>query len=270
VLPGTNKSLWNALTIPNEFKTIFIQSENSKAGTIKRIKSMLKGKPQYSKTMDNLYFPWVRKDCRISGNLLDPSFQSFLKEFTLTTGAKVLIFDPLISFHQGNENDNSEMRRALDVLTRICIDTETSPIVVHHTGKSVDRGLGGRGASAIGDWGDNILKVEYTKTKEHLVITHQKSRNFQLLPKPLFLELTGTLDFKRCYPEGKASEDRVREALAALGGTAKTQQPLAEEMEKLSLSHAKAIRLIKKAVKSGLVEEVRQGKAVSYQLTTDD
>ena len=177
-----------------------------------------------------MYFPWVRKDCRISGDLLDPSFQSFLKEFTLTTGAKVLIFDPLISFHQGNENDNAEMRRALDALTGICIDTETSAIVVHHTGKSAaSGGGGGRGASAIGDWADNILKVDHTKDRQHLVITHAKCRNFPERP-PLVVERTGTLDFKKVVSQAEQSEGLVREALEALGGKAESQEMLAEKI----------------------------------------
>jgi hypothetical protein len=227
-LPGENKSLWDFSTIPHMFITLFIQSENSKAGTNNRIKLMLKGKSQYGKATCNVYFPWVNKDCRISGNLLDPSFQSFVKEFTLTTGAKVLIFDPLISFHQGNENDNAEMQRVLNALTRICIDTETSPIVVHHTGKSeASWSGGGRGASSIGGWADNIIRISHAKPKDpqHLLITHQKSRNFPEMP-PFVLERTGSLDFTKVRKNrSDASEDLVRKPWKPWVGRQKLREP---------------------------------------------
>lgn len=272
-LPGKNKSLWDFSTIPHTFKTLFIQSENSKAGTKSRIELMQTGKPQFSKALRNLCFPWVKKDCRISGDLLDPDFQRFVKEFTLTTGSKVLVFDPLISFHQADENNNTEMRRVLNALSRICIETETSPIVVHHTGKSeASWSAGGRGASSIGDWADNIIRISHAKPKDpqQLLITHQKSRNFRVMP-PFVLELTGTLDFTKVRTNRRdASEDLVRKALEALGGKAKTQDALAEKVAALGgFSTSTANRLIPKAVKAGTIEKVRHAKAVGYQFHQD-
>jgi predicted ATP-dependent serine protease len=268
-MPSTDKSLWGIFNIPNQFKTLFIQSENSLLGIKKRLGLILKGDPRYEPAMDKLIFPHINGDCRTSGNVTDPHFQHFLKEMIYATDSKVVVVDPLISFHHANENDNAEMRKYLDTLTRISIETRTSLILIHHVGKASSGAVGGgRGASSIGDWADNVLSLEPGKDNM-LKVTHQKSRHFRTHPQ-FYLERTGTLDFKRVTPESDDEGEIVKEALEALDGEAETQDMLADKMVEMGCSSkSKAKRWIKKAENSGLVGEVRNGKAVGYSLKQD-
>jgi len=72
-------------------------------------------------------------------------------------GAGVLIVDPLIEFHEANENDNVEMRAAAAVLRYIAVQADCAVLFAHHTKKpdsaSSDGFAGnadsGRGASSV-------------------------------------------------------------------------------------------------------------------------
>jgi RecA-family ATPase len=77
----------------------------------------------------------------------------------LVLSLRLLVLDPLISYHSKNENDNAEMRKTLDALTRLCEDTNAAVLVVHHAGKA-GTGGGARGASAITDWASNIMSLD--------------------------------------------------------------------------------------------------------------
>jgi hypothetical protein len=69
----------------------------------------------------------------------------------------VIVFDPLVSIHQADENNNVEMDAVCDVLKKVASETGAAIMVVHHTRKppqaSSDSFAGsadaGRGASAV-------------------------------------------------------------------------------------------------------------------------
>ena len=58
----------------------------------------------------------------------------------------LLIFDSLIRFHKGNENDNSEMARVMDCFVALARSGATV-ILIHHVGKGSEKNF--RGASEI-------------------------------------------------------------------------------------------------------------------------
>jgi hypothetical protein len=265
-MPSANKSLWGTFKIPGQCKTLFIQSENSLFGIKNRLGLIVKGNPDYEAALDKLIFPNINGDCRTSGNVTDPQFQHFLKEMIYATDSKVVVVDPLISFHHANENDNAEMRKYLDTLTSIGIETRTSLILIHHMGKSASSAIGGgRGASAIGDWADNVLSLEPGKDNT-VKVSHQKSRHFSKHPD-FCLERTGNLDFKRVTPDFDDESELVRTALEGLDGEAETQERLAEKMVEMGCSSiSKAIRLVGKAEEAEVIEKVRQGKALVIKL----
>lgn len=265
-IPSTDKQLWAMFKMPVQCTTLFVQSENSLLGIKKRLGLIVKGDLRYEAALDQLIFPSINGDCRTSGSVADPHFQHFIKEMIYATNAKIVVVDPLISFHHANENDNAEMRRYLDTLTAISIETRTSLILIHHVGKAVSGAVGGgRGASAIGDWADNVLSLEPGKDNV-LKVTHQKSRHFAKHPD-FWLERTGNLDFKRVIPEVEEKSAIVKNALESLGGKAETQDLLAEKMVDLGCSSkSTAKRLIADAEEAGMVEKAPKGKAVGYQL----
>jgi hypothetical protein len=199
--PPADKRLWGIFDIPKPINTLFIQSENGAFYTKYRIGLMVKGERRFEEALPRLFFPNVRKDCRLTGNLDDEKFQEMLKDMIFKTKSKLIVIDPLISFHNKNENDNVEIRKVLDILTGVCNVTKTACLVIHHTGKTKSGNVfSGRGASALADWASNIVLIEKEdKGGEEgqndgvlLNIKYLKSRNFIKCP-PFDLEVSGEL-----------------------------------------------------------------------------
>ena len=74
-------------------------------------------------------------------------------------GYDVVVLDPLVSFHEGDENSNQQMGNLFDQLRILTETYDVSLVIVHHTGKTGkdetavhakhDAGMRLRGASAI-------------------------------------------------------------------------------------------------------------------------
>jgi hypothetical protein len=81
-------------------------------------------------------------------------------------GIDVFIIDPLVEFHEGEENDNVQMRQVMAVARRIAVDGNCAVLVVGHTKKppqaSSESYAGDidalRGASAQA----NVMRIVYT------------------------------------------------------------------------------------------------------------
>lgn len=82
-----------------------------------------------------------------------------LVDYVRKQGIGCIVFDPFVSLHGSNENDNTEMQAVMDVLTAMAAELRVSILLVHHTAKpqmaSADGYAGNvnsiRGASAIKD-----------------------------------------------------------------------------------------------------------------------
>ena len=82
-----------------------------------------------------------------------------LRKFVADNGIGCVVFDPLVSLHDMNETDNSEMQRVMEALTSLAASLRVSVIVLSHTPKppiaSADSYAGTinaiRGATAIKD-----------------------------------------------------------------------------------------------------------------------
>lgn len=260
--------LWGRFKVTRPLTTLFVQSENSLASTKKRLKLILHVRPDLEKALDRLYFPLLGNDCTFEGDLLDRYFQDQLRVLIFKTGADLLILDPLVSYHNKNENDNAEMRKALDALKNICRDTEASTLVIHHAGKGGNEG-GARGASAITDWAANIISLkqeESSSGSQILKVSCQKSRNFKRFEE-IHLKCNDGLFFERCKVE-PTDTGVVVTTLESLGGEVGKQSELVKKMKEAdsSLSDAKAQRLIQKAKDSKRIEEVKKGNAKSLIL----
>ena len=74
-------------------------------------------------------------------------------------GIRCVFFDPLVSLHQANENDNAEMNSVMRMFTRLAAVTNCAVCIAHHTNKPSVAGSDnyagnanvGRGASSIKD-----------------------------------------------------------------------------------------------------------------------
>ncbi len=89
--------------------------------------------------------------------LRDPIINAALAEKLIAVarkrGADVIVFDPMVSLHQFDENDNGAMAELMDILNWIADEANVAVIVLVHTPKSI-KTPGSldmiRGASAIG------------------------------------------------------------------------------------------------------------------------
>lgn len=266
------------LKIADHVPSLLVQSENAAADTKDRLLTMavyneLKG------GLDNVYsLTQNYNDIRIlDGDFNSDHFFKRILEDIRTTGAGLLIIDPLISFYRGDENDNSAIRRFLDRLTLLMSLTGVAIIVIHHVGREqkgrAASNYAGRGASAVGDWAHNtfLMRIIDHKTQT-LELSCQKARNFQK-PEPMQLKMNQNLVFERVYQKGgfpQAYQQRiVTDALHTLGGTANTQKELINAILQGNPSlnnNTKVHGIIRDAVQDGVIVELQNGRKKTYQL----
>lgn len=241
--------LWNLFPIPNEVKTLMVQSENGFSAFNKRLNKLFNAYPDMRKGAKNVFTIKTGNDCRITGSLTDNKFQQFLINSLISVDARVLILDPLISYHGEDENDNAAMRRSLDCLSVICDKANAAAILCHH----YNRQNLTRGAASIRDWADNMLLMDFEKksgTSTILKLTHDKARNYEQQPD-FYLERTPDLQFLRCEKPGKQAEqvETVITVLEEMGGQVDNQDQLKNNvMVKLNCKEATARRAIIKAL----------------------
>lgn len=263
------------LNVKPQGRVMIIQAENAAADTKDRL-ALISQDPAFQAGLQEVFSPTHGlSDIRIlDGDLNhDPFFERIIED-CMTLGIELLIIDPLISFHRGDENDNSSMRRTLDRLTTIMSITGVSIILVHHVGKDVrsaSSSFSGRGASAIGDWAHNtfLLQVSDPKT-ETLELKCQKARNFKK-PESIYIRLNSNLIFERIYPKATKKPNLqviVTNAMQKLNGKASSQTDLINAIIACSpnMAKSKARSIIKGAVVDGLIQETQNQRNQEYLL----
>lgn len=191
-------------------------------------------------------------------------------------------FDPLISFCNCNENDNTEMRQNLDVITRVSQKCEVTPVVIHHNGKD---GKTYRGASAIFDWTRNLILLNKTLVNREISINgelktqqvpaievlHEKC-NVGKIFEPFKIIMDENFRFNKVNenvldPKTVKICNDVRQALEDLEGYAKSQNCLIKRYRELyGYSHGAAQTHIKSALDNGFINRVKDGQLYHYKL----
>jgi hypothetical protein len=161
---GTN--FLQTYRIPQKRNVLICQSENPTNTIQCRINAF---HPNWIMGNDNpmnrIKFMGINGCPQVSGPIINRNgnYTAFAKNLISViekNGINVLIFDPLISYHGSDENDNTAMRLNLDAIGRISRQYKMTVILTHHHSKS-----GGsdykkaRGASAITDWASVILTL---------------------------------------------------------------------------------------------------------------
>jgi len=210
----------------------------------------------------------------MAGAISDKKFRQYLLDYAKAVedraGEKIgnMVFDPLISFSDGDENDNAKMRRTLDLITETAGKVGATPMVLHHSNK----GSGElRGASAIQNWARTIIKLEHIEAKSdrRIMVTNTKNNNHEFF-KPFALELDENLNFRHrkqseiLSPKKAEQCMAVADALRKISGRAETQDALIEQYRECSAlkSDSAAQDHINLAVKAGYIlsEGYRAGK----------
>jgi predicted transcriptional regulator len=271
---GANEEADSPIRIFDQFgisrtcKSLFIQSENTAAATQKRIGRILEFAEWLEPGLDRVFFASIRDDIRLAGPLTDPKFQGGILSLLDRTQADILFLDPLISYHDADENDNAAMRRTLDCLTSICDKANVACIIVHHAGKAGtdNQVFAGRGASAIGDWASNILvlspgpeiRKEDGSRRFVLGVSHRKSRNFETVENFYLERVNGAL-LVPIHPE-QLDQKRIKriqaivEVLTAHEGFIDHKEVLISEiMKKSNVSRGTAQTSIKAALEDNKI-----------------
>ncbi|BAH74476.1 AAA family ATPase [Solidesulfovibrio magneticus] len=283
VFPPQKGFLDRFQVMSSDHRVLFVQSENSLVGLKRRMEIIAKSHSIPSDIVrDKLLFFGKKGDVRSSGDINDAKLKYPIERIYGETGFDILILDPLISFHDQDENSNDAMRRFLDSFFEFCDKLKVTPLMIHHHGKfRAEKGVGGgRGASAIGDWSANTWELEFVEERKdkdgnlkhvaHYLFTQKKARSYESNSK-MMLQMKDL----RFYPiasspavgktarmDGKMAI--VVDALQTLGGTASTQKQLKDAVIEIYKkkkpndipSEGTAGNDIKRAVKEGVIKEV--------------
>ena len=123
---------FSGFKIPKPKKVLYLLAEGGFYPTRDRFKKMAKGKNQNLFVGFPNYLPINSKDG-----------YHFLYNLVNEFNPDVLILDPLIKFHDVDENSASQMSDVLGKIRTMMAELKLSVILVHHTGKVASRG--GRG-----------------------------------------------------------------------------------------------------------------------------
>lgn len=283
---GPVNVLLDRFEIPEPRRCLFLQSENDREDTIERYQKMIAYAPELQEGAENVRFLKRDGDIVITGFFFtDPDFKAKITKEILKFKADILIIDPLVSYHEEDENDNGAMRRTLDVLTQLQHELGISVILIHHASKSSSNkdSFALRGASAIGDWVSNIIFLEEIADKT-LKLSYPKHRGCPGFA-PIYLQITDGLTFEVVdKPEDErdlkrnvkqdAQIDIVVQALQELGGEA-FQNELVEklldyEKELGSGAERTLTRYIENAIENDRILSKGGGKGQKKRLIVND
>jgi hypothetical protein len=237
-------SLWDMFPIAEPRAAIFIQSENTLGSINQRVRKKCKGNPDYLIGLSNIAFPYLHENIMAAGYMEDKNFRQqiidFAKRVENQTAVKVglLVFDPLISFHHEQENENVAMRKTLDhIQNDIALRIGATPIIIHHDNRQGEF----RGASAIRDWARNMIKLQgyLHKGQKRIKLIHEKCNNHEMfetftLKMDEYLNFTPLEEFELIPAKKRNKCQQIREALEMMGGKAETKGQLAEQYKEIS------------------------------------
>lgn len=149
---------------PNAQTVLVFQTENTMKQEQFRTKRIMQGYGIES-VHNRIHYAHPKR----KPSLRNSAFLDHAEEQIKACGATVVWYDPLVSFHSENENDNVRVRRVLDGITYLNRKTGAASIVIHHFGQPGKAGeeiplrYRMRGASSIRDWADTIVTLRHIR-----------------------------------------------------------------------------------------------------------
>lgn len=245
--------IWG-LKINRHVPTLFVQSESTSKDIKDRIILMVQGNLCLRQGVKNIHFASIHpNDIRVTGHsFADHRFVDFMIDNILKTGAKLVVYDPLASFH----HDNS--RRGLDNVKAICDRTNSACIVVHHGDISHFQNSGI--TNPIQYWADNVFWMEQSSNPDGAIrIKCKKARHFSK-PEAFHTKVNEHLIFEKIEANVSKSpleSSIVLHALKRLGGAVTKQADLSNEIISNTGKSISTVRnIITDAVKAGLISEL--------------
>ncbi len=119
---------------------------------------------------------------------------------------RLLVLDPLVRLHSGDENSSQDISRLLGYLRDLQRSFELALIVVHHTSKKAHAqpGQSLRGSSDLHAFGDSNAYLARKGEDVLLTLEHRSARP----PQPMVLRLA-------CLPDGTASHLELQNGASA-------------------------------------------------------
>jgi hypothetical protein len=118
----------------------------------------------------------------------------------LLTGCSLATFDPLRNAAPGADENKSEFRQYIDLLSAVGDRTGCAIVILHHGGKPVEgaeRKNTGRGTSAIDDAVQSKFVLSAQAKGEPMLVSHEKSRELDGTLTDFYLEFVNTTDSVR-------------------------------------------------------------------------
>ena len=111
---------------------------------------------------DNLDFYF-----RVNENILIRTHSALLSEEIIKYKPEVIIIDPLVRFHNAEENSATEMSELFGKIRSLISEHNISIIIVHHQGKDESKGGTLRGSSVISGEYDSLIKITKDSNNEN-------------------------------------------------------------------------------------------------------
>jgi len=182
------------------------------------------------------------------------------------TKADVFLLDPLSSFHDGDENSNSDMGIILNNVIHISRVTGAGSLIVHHYGKP-QQGRADeyrlRGASAIFGKADTVVAMvpKPHEHKELFTLRFDKVRHGPK-PKPMLFERTPNFISIKTEDDMLVTPRQVADAVVdVFGGKCDKQTDLTQYlMNTYSITEKTARSTIKRAVELEMIRVQKTGR----------
>jgi RecA-family ATPase len=247
------------LRTPASQRIIIFQMENTPKMEQSRTKRLMAGLGIES-LPDHIFYAQPHKE----RSLKNEKFLKHALEQIKQVQATVFILDPLISFHNENENDNVKMRSVLDRVTYLSRQTASASLLVHHFGKPnrdapTELAYRMRGAQAIKDWSDSVITV--TRVQDNTGHEKRTLRQVDFIKirngpprSPITLERNGNFVHSLTAPPGKATPQLVYELVKQYGHDIGSQNDLCKLIQgRVKCAKRTAQRAIEVATQEGYI-----------------
>lgn len=172
---------------------------------------------------------------------------------------RLLVLDPLVRLHRGDENSASDIARVLGYLRTLQREHHVAIVLVHHVRKSgaAQPGQALRGSGDLHAWGDSNAYLLMREGKPTLVVEHRAHR----APEPMVVRLDGN---PPRLVIGAAVSTPVDEPLAERIVAALADRPLTRTVlrERLAVRNETLGGAIDRLIAEGRLVRVEDGLAV--------